>query len=137
MFYTHAFFATIILSLLQILQKLVDESREKCCEAQRIAVMHTIGLASLTKLKANEVDEEADMKLLQKSESIYQEALDLADSNASPSEIIGEAILKGCVGFRSDHTTSLASPPSLLRMYRVVVLGHVSTLLVHRPKSIV
>jgi len=68
--------------------------------------MHTIGLASLTKLKANEVDEEADMKLLQKSESIYQEALDLADSNASPSEIIGEAILKGCVGFRSDHLLS-------------------------------
>jgi len=65
--------------------------------------MHTIGLASLTKLKANEVDEEADMKLLQKSESIYQEALDLADSNASPSEIIGEAVLKGSVGFRSDH----------------------------------
>ena len=69
--------------------------------------MHTIGLASLNKLKANEVDEEADMKLLQRSESIYQEALDLADSNASPSEIIGEAILKGSVGFRSDHTKLL------------------------------
>lgn len=68
--------------------------------------MHTIGLASLTKLKANEANEETDMKLLQKSESIYQEALDLADSNASPSEIIGEAILKGSVGYRSDHTTT-------------------------------
>ena len=42
---------------------------------------------------------------MEKSEKIYQEALYLADSNASPSELIGSAILSGSVGFLSNQQT--------------------------------
>ena len=93
--------STVVLNMNQILEKLVDESREKCSEAQRISILHTIGLASLTKLKAE--TENMNIQLLTKSRNIYQEALDLADKNASPSELIGSAVLSGCVGFRSDE----------------------------------
>jgi len=36
---------------------------------------------------------------------IYQEALDLADANASPTEVIGPAVLGGSVGFRLNQET--------------------------------
>ena len=42
---------------------------------------------------------------MEKSEKIYQEALYLADSNASPSELIGSATLSGSVGFLSNQQT--------------------------------
>lgn len=67
----------------------------KCEEAQRIAMLHTIGLASLTNLKGDAA----------KSIKIYEEALELADSNSSPTEVVGPAVLGGSVGFRSDQKT--------------------------------
>ncbi|KAL7543822.1 hypothetical protein ACHAXR_013142, partial [Thalassiosira sp. AJA248-18] len=91
-----------VLSMDQILEKLIEDARGKCEEAQRIATLHTNGLACLTKLKA---DSEGDDKLLDESMRLYQEALDLADSNASPTEIIGTAVLGGSQGFQSNQKT--------------------------------
>ena len=59
----------------------------KCEEAQRIVILHTIGLAGLTNLKDSEL-------------SLY-----IADSKASPAEIIGKSVLIGSVGFCLDQKT--------------------------------
>ncbi len=53
-------------------------------------------MAGLANLKVGE---------LESSLRLYQNAIDIADSNASPTEIIGESSLKGSVGFRSDKKT--------------------------------
>ncbi|KAL7549800.1 hypothetical protein ACHAWF_013054 [Thalassiosira exigua] len=88
-----------ILTLDQVLDKLIYEAKGKCEEAQRIAILHTIGMAGLTKLKA---DIQGDGRLLEQSLRIYEEALDLADKHDSPTESIGQAILTGSIGFRSN-----------------------------------
>ena len=53
-------------------------------------------MAGLTNLKVGE---------FVSSRRIYEEALDIADSNASPAEVIGKAILKGSAGFCSNEKT--------------------------------
>ena len=53
-------------------------------------------MAGLTNLKVGE---------LESSCRIYGEALDIANSNASPAEVIGKASLKGSVGFCSNDKT--------------------------------
>jgi len=41
-----------VLSMEQILQKLIDDAKSQCEEAQRIVTLHTNGMACLTRLKA-------------------------------------------------------------------------------------
>ena len=73
----------------------MEEAKAKCEEAQRIATLHTIGMASLTNLKGDAPN----------SIRLFQEALDLADQNASPNEIIGSANLSGSTGFLMEQKT--------------------------------
>jgi hypothetical protein len=42
---------------------------------------------------------------LESSRQIYQSALDIADANALPAEIFGEAVIQGSIGFFSDQKT--------------------------------
>jgi E3 ubiquitin-protein ligase SHPRH len=105
----HNAIADRVLSMDQILDKLIDDARLKCEESQRICILHLNALACIAKLKVELkqwVDppitiEESDEYLLNKSASLYLEALVLSDKNASPSDIIGEAELNGCETFLS------------------------------------
>mmetsp|Transcript_20650 Transcript_20650/g.44862 ORF Transcript_20650/g.44862 Transcript_20650/m.44862 type:complete len:1793 (-) Transcript_20650:162-5540(-) len=92
--------SSTVLSMDQILEKLIDDSKAKCEEAQRISILHTIGLAGLTKLEA---EAEKNNIYLMESMKIYKEAIDSADTNASPTEVIGHAVLSGSLGFRLDQ----------------------------------
>ena len=96
-----------VLSMQQILDKLIDDSRLKCEESQRIAIMHTNALACITKLKVELKErqdipfqiEESEHRLLSDSANFYFEALELTDTNAKPAKVIGEAELNGCSSF--------------------------------------
>ena len=98
-----------VLTMDQILDRLIDDARTKCEEAQRLAVMHTNALASIEKLKVDAkafgVDSnQSDDYHLSKSSEIYLESLELTDSNALPSYTVGEATLSGCSGFLANNT---------------------------------
>jgi E3 ubiquitin-protein ligase SHPRH len=97
-----------VLTMDQILARLIDDARLKCEEAQRLAVLHTNALASLQKIKveakglgvnSNESDE---FHLTQSCRS-YMECLDLIDSNAKPTMVVGDAILSGGKGFLASN----------------------------------
>eukprot|EP00980_Cylindrotheca_fusiformis_P019509 scaffold6749_cov113-Cylindrotheca_fusiformis.AAC.9 len=93
-----------VLSMQQVLDKLIDDARLKCEESQRIAILHTNALACISKLKVELKRwqdpplrvEDSDYDLLSTSANSYLEALELTDKNAKPSEVIGEAELSGC-----------------------------------------
>ncbi|KAL3808193.1 hypothetical protein ACHAXA_009548 [Cyclostephanos tholiformis] len=87
--------SSTVLSMDEILEKLIDDAKAKCGETQRIVILHTIGLASLTTLNSES----------ESSRQIYQRALDIADSYALPAEVFGKAVFNGSKGFWSDQKT--------------------------------
>jgi SNF2-related domain len=96
--------ATRVLSMEQILDKFIDDAKQKCEEAQRIAIMHTNAMAAITRLKVDAKTrgirvEEDDRSLLMKSGDLYKESLALAETNSFPQNACGEAILTGNIGF--------------------------------------
>lgn len=99
-----------VLTMDEILDRLIDDAKGKCEEAQRITVLYTNGLASLMRLKSEAISEgrleligqnsnDGVLKLLEKSVACYQEVIDLTSTNASPTEAIGAAELRGSTGF--------------------------------------
>ena len=93
-----------VLSMDDILDKLIDDAKGKCEEAQRVTVLYTNGLASLMRLKAEAMDGSIGAsKMLEKSQGFYQEVLDMAGGNATPTEAIGAAELRGSTGFCSNR----------------------------------
>ena len=106
-----------VLTMDEILDRLIDDAKGKCEEAQRITVLYTNGLASLMRLKSEAISEgrleslighhsnDSVLKLLEKSVACYQEAIDLTSTNASPTEVIGAAELQGSSGFHSNRVT--------------------------------
>eukprot|EP00956_Cyclotella_meneghiniana_P035017 scaffold110358_cov66-Cyclotella_meneghiniana.AAC.1 len=90
-----------ILSMEEILIKLIEDSKVRCEEAQRIAVLHTNGMACLSRLKSEcEESDEAKKMLMARSLKTYQSAIDLMDESAEPTMLLGKAILSGSIGFR-------------------------------------
>ena len=94
----------------QILDRLIDDAKLKCEEAQRLCLMHNNAMAALAKLKVGAKARgvtfaESDARLLAHSCKLYLESLDMLSENSKPSEVIGEAIMSGCVGFRSSQKT--------------------------------
>lgn len=83
---------TTVLSMDEILEKLIDDAKAKCEEAQRIFILHTIGLAGLANLKGDVLH----------SSRYYLEALEIADKNATPADVIGKAYLVGSEGFERE-----------------------------------
>lgn len=97
-----------VLSMSQILDRLIDEAKIKAEEAQRLFTLNTNAIACLYKLKSESgvrsgsfLDQDDEVALLQKSCHAYIEAIDVADSNSSPCSIVGEACLSGSNGFQS------------------------------------
>jgi hypothetical protein len=100
--------ATGVLSMSQILDRLIDDAKVKAEEAQRLYTLNTNAIACLCRLKAESgsrggtlIDSDDEINLLQKSSKAYMDAIDVADNNSSPSSIVGEAVLTGCNGFQT------------------------------------
>lgn len=98
--------ASRVMTMSQILDRFIDDARQKCEESQRLAILHTNGMAAISRLKveakARGVDvKESNAQLLRESCRLYQESLDLGEENARPSLTTGEAFLTGCTGFRN------------------------------------
>jgi SNF2 family DNA or RNA helicase len=93
-----------VLTMEQILDRLIDETKLQCEESQRLAVMHANAMAALWRLKVDAkqqgcVYQESDEKILRKSCELYLESLNLTEENATPAPALGEAHLTGCSGF--------------------------------------
>lgn len=101
-----------ILTMNQILDRLIDDAKTKCEEIQRVVIMHSNALASLFRLKMEAKtrqdyaryiasdDDDDEKKLLKKSIDLYMKSLEMTKANAKPSKVIGEAILSGCSAFQ-------------------------------------
>lgn len=96
--------ASGVLTMDQILNRLIDDAKTKCEEAQRVAVMHSNAIASFYRLKVDArnlgfeevVDPNlSDLDLLKESAKVYTEALELTKTNAVPCEAVGESTLTG------------------------------------------
>lgn len=103
-----------VLTMDEILDRLIDDAKGKCEEAQRITVLYTNGLASLMRLKSEAIGEgrveligqnsiDSMLKLMEKSVAYYQEVIDMTSANSSPTEAIGAAELRGSTGFHSNR----------------------------------
>ena len=101
-----------ILTMDQILDRLIDDAKNKCEESQRITILHSNVLACLFRLKVEARYRkdlstfqvlENDKELLLKGEKTYQESLKLADQNATPIHVVGEALVTGNKGFLCDR----------------------------------
>eukprot|EP00536_Pseudo-nitzschia_multiseries_P006243 jgi/Psemu1/239230/estExt_Genewise1.C_1300044 len=98
--------ASRVMTMEQILDRFIDDARHKCEEAQRIAILHTNGMAGLTRLKIEarargvKIDQN-DRSLLLRSGQLYRESLLLAQKNANPVRATAEAKLTGNIGFCS------------------------------------
>jgi SNF2 family DNA or RNA helicase len=97
-----------VMSMDQILDRFIDDSKLKCEEAQRLALLHTNGMAAISKLKVEakqrDVDIlESDTVLLSKSCKLYLESLEIGEENAKPTLVVGEAVLSGTTGFQSSQ----------------------------------
>jgi E3 ubiquitin-protein ligase SHPRH len=98
--------ASGVLTMDQILDRLIDDSKTKCEESQRIAVMHSNAIASLNRLKVdarhlgyvNDLESHrSDLELLKESAHVYTEALELTKTNAVPCEAVGESTVTGTI----------------------------------------
>jgi len=94
-----------VLSMEEILVRLIDDAKLKCEESQRHAILHTNGMAALSRLKteARKRDQTfnvTDWGALHESCRLYLEALELGESNSQPTPILADALLSGSPGFR-------------------------------------
>ena len=104
-----------VLTMSQILDKLIEDARLKCEESQRIAVLHTNALACITKLKCELKEREpipipipeSNRELLEKSANLYLEAHELIENNAKATKVVSELSITGC--------TSLMQQSSYIR----------------------
>jgi Superfamily II DNA/RNA helicases, SNF2 family len=98
--------ASGVLTMSQILDKLIDDAKLQAEEAQRIYTLNSNALACLYKLKAESRDLngmfvlEDENDLLGKSCKAYLDAIDTADRNSQPCAVVGESIMSGSDGFR-------------------------------------
>jgi len=103
--------STRVMTMEQILDRFIDDARLKCEEAQRLAIMHGNAMAAISRLKVEAKDRgvepteaETTERLLSSSCKLYMESLDLTELNATPTLVVGEAVLTGSTGFTSPHT---------------------------------
>jgi SNF2-related domain len=93
-----------VMTMEQILDRFIDDSRYKCEEAQRLAIMHTNAMAALKGLQREAKERGAkvsndDFSLLMESGELYREAIVLARKNGAATPANAEAKLTGNVGF--------------------------------------
>lgn len=96
-----------VLTMDQILDRLVDDAKIQCEEDQRIVVLHTNAMASLSRLKVEAKRRqginfsESDKSLLEQSCNSYMKSLEMNKANSKATSLDGEATLTGCQGFLS------------------------------------
>lgn len=100
-----------VLTMGQILDKLVDDAKTQCEESLRLAILHTNGMAAISKLQVEAKQRgvaitSTESELLNQSCGLYDQAIRLADENAVPTLIMGESTLSGSSGFRSHRKMS-------------------------------
>ena len=102
--------STRVLTMEQVLDRLIDDARNKCEEALRVVIFHTNPMASISRLKVEAKNnhgvstiKESDEFLLAQSSKLYLEALKFADENAIPCLATGAVVLNGSPGFRLSH----------------------------------
>jgi SNF2 family DNA or RNA helicase len=94
-----------VMSMSQILDKFIDDAKLQCEESQRLAVLHTNGMAATSYLKTEAKQRginipQSNRELLERSCGLYFQSLQLADENGVPTLMWGEVLLSGSVGFR-------------------------------------
>jgi SNF2 family DNA or RNA helicase len=99
-----------VMTMGQILDKFIEDAKIQCEESQRLAVLHTNGMAATSKLKVEAKRRgisisESDLELLERSCSLYSQSLQLADENGAPTLVWGEVLLSGSQGFRTPVKT--------------------------------
>ncbi|KAL7442692.1 hypothetical protein ACHAXM_009134 [Skeletonema potamos] len=93
--------SSYVLSMEEILNKLIDDSKVRCEEAQRLFVLHTNGMACLSKLRAETCNSSKEKQNhLEKSFRTYLEVIDMMNGSSSPTVLLGSAVLGGSLGFR-------------------------------------
>jgi SNF2 family DNA or RNA helicase len=97
-----------ILTMDQILDRLIDDARLKAEEAQRLCLLHNNAMGALAKLKVQAKNrgitfQQSDGRLLTESCKIYLESLETIDENSRPTQVTGEAVLGGSTGFQFPH----------------------------------
>ena len=98
-----------VLTMEEILVRLIDDARLKCEESQRLVIMHTNGMAALSRLqveareRGHEFPQLDDDTLLVQSCKMYMESLDLAGSNSRPTPILANGNVSGSKGFCSPN----------------------------------
>jgi Zinc finger, C3HC4 type (RING finger) len=97
-----------VLTMDQVLDRLIDDAKNQCEEALRVAIFHSNPMAAIVRLKVAAKNEhgiqgipESDEVLISQSCKLYQDVLDLVDNKAAPSLATGEALVCGSPGFRS------------------------------------
>ena len=91
-----------VLTMSQILDRLVDDAKTKAEEALRVFTLHSNALANLDKLNA-EINPEKEDELFHQSFRLYSEALNAGDKYAFPTTVIGESVSSGSAGFQSQR----------------------------------
>lgn len=98
-----------VMTMNQILDRFIDDAKQKCEEDQRLIVLHTNGMAATSKLMVEakkrgiENITESDDELLERSCKLYVESLSIADANAAPTLILGEMEISGSPGFQTQR----------------------------------
>ena len=93
-----------VMSMEQILDRFIEDARQKCEESQRLSIMHANAMASISRLKLEAKErgvpvEESDLELLSLSCKQYNESLETSERNARATKVVGEIVLEGSTGF--------------------------------------
>ena len=96
--------ASRVMTMDEILISFIDDARLKCEEAQRLAVLHSNAMASISKLKVEAKARgisipQSDEELLISSCKQYMESLELGEKNATPTLVLGRGVMTGSTGF--------------------------------------
>lgn len=101
-----------VLSMEQILDRLIDDARIKCEEALRLSIFHTNPMATIARLKIEarkqyeiQAITESDEYLIAQSCKLYQEAIELSDANGAPSLVEEEVLVSGSLGYQNRGVT--------------------------------
>ena len=99
-----------VMSMNQILDRFIDDAKQKCEEAQRLVILHTNAMAAVSMLKVQARGRGvslpgSDYSFLSQRCKLYQESLRIGEENARPTLTTGEATVSGSVGFRSSSQT--------------------------------
>lgn len=95
---------THVMTMEQILDRFIDDTKLKCEERQRLVLMNTNAMGAIKRLQVEAKERgvevaESNASLLSASCKHYTESIELSEENAKPNPIVGLALLTGSTGF--------------------------------------